>query len=271
MMILTPIIALLGVLGMISLSFLGIKLITTTEPYERKVTVRKIKSLLGGFFLISLMPAILKLLDFFNFSILRNLLGEETPNKDGNADTFASIAKALDIDSSLAFYAVGIVIFILVLSGVSFFVYEKLIKREDDKSPVEFETYDVEEELSYEDKLKIFKYALPLKIKSNWEEISKNISFLKGKNFYTEMFNETDKMLNDIAVKSVIKGKVSNESVKEFENALNSYGDYVATQVNSYHSYEARQLEEAQPYINAEFKKIKEVFNLMNEKPLDYK
>lgn len=162
-------------------------------------------------------------------------------------------------------------IVIVIIGIILLFVYLKERSKSKMINNSNIITYDVEENLSYEEKLSIFRATLPSNVICKWEQVKYNIKFLKDKDFHSKQYDEIDKMLYDLAVKSVINGKASIISVEEFENTLKEYGEYIKMQMDQYYAYEKRELEETQSYINAEHMKVRSVLTLMKDEPLHYK
>lgn len=131
------------------------------------------------------------------------------------------------------------------------------------------ETYDINTDLSYDQKLKLFKKLLHKNILSKWEALNTHVNTLIDKQFHANMFTEINKLINDFAVKCVINSKVSDASFIEFEKVLDEYTHYVKVQTDLFYKNEEQELNNAQQYIDSEFHKLHETLKLMNKSPLN--
>lgn len=119
-------------------------------------------------------------------------------------------------------------------------------------------------------KINLFESKLSESTINKREKIYRLIEKLKEDNYYSTMFDEINKVIEDFVASSVVHNSVSEKSLIEYDSLLDKYSVYVDKQQKIYKQHKDTELQDMQPIIDKKYEKITGMFNLMIEEPLDY-
>lgn len=202
-------------------------------------------------------------LSFAVFAIAKEMSNTsvEKINKVSNDLVHAQATDTSTPIPTIAIIATAIVVICLII------FIKRAKKAKHDKI---IETLEPINELTCGEKLKLFESKLPENIINKRTKLYLAISELKNNNYYSSMFNEIDKIVEDFSINSVIHNNVSEKSIQEYENILDKYAIYVDKQKELYEQNQANELETMQPMIDEQHEVITNMLELMIKEPLNY-